>query len=170
MTFLSTGVGLLVAVVLGTAAVAKIRDPGPFVTAVGTLVPAKAGRYVAWTVIAAESLAAIASLVPVTLGPGLALAAVLFGAFAVVALRSARAPAPLPCACFGRVKATLGWPHVIRNVILTLLTAAGLAATLLGDAQAAWSEPAVMILVAGSAVILAGVAISVDHLIALFAS
>ncbi|MFC0626199.1 MauE/DoxX family redox-associated membrane protein [Kribbella deserti] len=170
MTIFSTGVGLLVAVVLGTAAVAKIREPGPFVTAVRTLVPAKAAKPVAWIVIGAESLAAIASLLPITLGFGLALAVVLFGAFAAVAVRSAKAPAPLPCACFGRVKTSLGWPHAIRNLLLTLLAASGLAAVVLGGSGAAWSQPAVMMLVAAIALVLAAIAISIDHLIALFAS
>lgn len=167
---LSTGVAVLVAVVLGTAAVAKLRDPGPFVTAVGTLVAARVSKQVAWIVIAAEALAAITSLVPATRGAGLTLAALLFAAFALVALRSARAPAPLPCACFGRVKATLGWPHVIRNVLLTVAAGVGSAAVLFGDQGDAWSQPATMILVAGIALVLAAVAISVDHLVALFAS
>jgi len=167
---ISTGVGLLVAVVLGTAAVAKVRAPGPFVTAVGTLVGARISKTVAWTVIVAEALAAIASLVPATRGPGLGLATLLFGAFALVALRSARAPAPLPCACFGRVKASLGWPHVIRNLLLTVAAGIGLAAVLFGEPGDAWSQPALTILVAGIALLLAGVAISVDHLVALFAS
>ncbi|WBQ01972.1 MauE/DoxX family redox-associated membrane protein [Kribbella sp. CA-293567] len=170
MTLFSTGVGLLIAVVLGTAAVAKVRDPGPFVTAVGTLVPRGVSRTVAWTVIGAELLAAVASLVPATLPAGLALAVVLFAAFALVALRSARAPAPLPCACFGAVKADLGWPHVVRNVVLTALAGTALAIVLLGDLGSAWSQPAVMLLVAAIAVVLAAVAISLDHLIALFAS
>jgi hypothetical protein len=170
MTLFSTGVGLLIAVVLGTAAVAKIREPGPFVTAVGTLVPRSVRKQVAWIVIGAELLAAVTSLVPFTLAFGLALAIVLLAAFAVVALRSALAPAPLPCACFGSVKATLGWPHVVRNVILTGLAAAGLVTLLAGGQGNAWSQPALMILVAAIAVLLAAVAISVDHLIALFAS
>lgn len=166
---LSTGAALLVAIVLGTAAVAKVRDPGPFVTAVGTIVATRASKQLAWTVIVAEALAAIAGLVPATRGPGLALATLLFAVFALVALRSARAPTPLPCACFGRVKATLGWPHVIRNVLLTAAAGAGLAAVLFGDPGDAWPQPAAMILVTGIALILAGIAISVDQLVALFA-
>ncbi len=170
MTLFATGVGLLIAVVLGTAAVAKVREPGPFVTSVGTLVPRAFSKPVAWIVIGAELLAAVTSLVPATLALGLTLAIVLFAAFAVVALRSARAPVPLPCACFGSVKASLGWPHVVRNVLLTGLAGAGLGAVFLGAPGSAWSQPTVMILVAASALILAAVAISVDHLIALFAS
>jgi hypothetical protein len=170
MTLFSTGVGLLVAVVLGTAAVAKIRDPGPFVTAVGTLVPAGTSKSVAWLIISAELLAAVAAVVPATHGFGLALAVVLFSVFALVALRSAKAPAPLPCACFGRVKASLGWPHVIRNVILTGLAAAGLATVVFGSTSSVWSQPALLMIVAAIALVLAGIAISVDHLIALFAS
>lgn len=170
MTLFSTGAGLLVAVVLGTAAVAKVREPGPFVAAVGALVPRRMSKAVAWLVIGAELLAAVTCLVPVTLAFGLALAVVLFAAFALVAVRSARAPAPLPCACFGAVKASLGWPHVVRNALLTAVAGAGLVAVLAGGPGNAWSQPVLMILVAATALVLAAVAISVDHLIALFAS
>lgn len=123
------GISYALAAVLITAAVGKLVDITGFATAVGLALPrgwSAAGPAVARAVVAFELIAGVAALVPVLRTAGLLIATLLFAAFTVVAVRSARSPVGrLRCSCFGPGGETLGWPHVVRNAGLTLAAAAG---------------------------------------------
>lgn len=58
--------------------------------------------------------------------PALLAAALLFAAFTLLALYSARAEKAVACSCFGTARSALGWPHVWRNVTLFVLAVTGL--------------------------------------------
>lgn len=85
--------------------------------------------------------------------PALAAATLLLAAFTLLALYSARAGNPVPCSCFGRSRAPLGWPHVWRNLVLTCLSGAGLGCALaVGGASAPSAAGAALAVAAALAI------------------
>lgn len=98
--------------------------------------------------------------------PALVAATVLFAAFALLALYSVRAEKAVTCSCFGKAESALGWPHVWRNAVLTVLAAAGLGCSLaLGPELPALGGAAVAL---AAAVAVTAVAFYFDDLVDLF--
>jgi len=157
-------VGLIVALVLGCAATTKARHPAAFVVAVRSTLPDALTpwcRPVAWTTIGLEGVAAVACLVPSTRRSGLILASLLLVSFALVALRSATGARRIPCACFGRGTAVLGWRHVVRN---SLLGAAAVTGALAPPVANTVLPAELMPLAIVGSLVLAGTAVFVDDL------
>lgn len=98
--------------------------------------------------------------------PALIAATVLFTAFALLALYSARAEKAVTCSCFGKAESALGWPHVWRNAVLTGLAAGGLGCSLaLGPGLPSLGGAAVAL---AAAVPVTAVAFYFDDLVDLF--
>ncbi|MFB4313076.1 MauE/DoxX family redox-associated membrane protein [Actinomadura sp. 21ATH] len=147
---LAVGARYLLAVVFAVAAYGKVRHArgfGNFVTTVRRLAGFAQGRArrVAGAVVAVEIVTACLLAVP----PGVPgawagplLAAGLLVLFTAVALRAVRAGVFTECGCFGRYGSVMGYPLIVRNV---LLLAAALPAALVAPAApgAALIVPAV---------------------------
>ncbi|MFD6443880.1 MauE/DoxX family redox-associated membrane protein [Promicromonospora sp. NPDC060204] len=130
---------LAVAGVLLASGVAKVRGDANRETWKALLdrVPGLLGRLPVDVVsslhIGVEILLAVALLVAIApplapvAAPALAAAALMFTGFTGIALYSATGAA-VTCSCFGRSTTSLGWPHVVRNVALTVLAVGGLVA------------------------------------------
>ncbi|MDT0302462.1 MauE/DoxX family redox-associated membrane protein [Streptomonospora wellingtoniae] len=63
----------------------------------------------------------------------LSAAVLLLSAFTALAAYAARSGTAIPCSCFGRSNAPLGWPHVWRNLALTGVALSGLVCTVAAD-------------------------------------
>ncbi|MDT0329999.1 MauE/DoxX family redox-associated membrane protein [Nocardiopsis lambiniae] len=98
--------------------------------------------------------------------PALVAATLLFAAFALLALYSVRAEKAVTCSCFGKAESALGWPHVWRNAVLTVLAAAGLGCSLALGPELPTPGGAAVALAAAVAV--AAVAFYFDDLVDLF--
>ncbi|MEW2355923.1 MauE/DoxX family redox-associated membrane protein [Spirillospora sp. NPDC029432] len=116
----------LLAAVFAVAAYGKVRRArgfGNFVTTVRKLTglaPERARR-VAGAVVAAEIVTACLLAVPPALPgapAGPLLAAGLLALFTAAALRAVRAGVFTECGCFGRYGSVMGYPLIVRNVLL----------------------------------------------------
>jgi len=165
----------LLGVVFAVSAAGKLRSRSTvraFVTSVLDMrvVPRPLTAAVAWAVIAAETVTAIALLLPsppVVAAAALTLAALMLAAFLgaiVVVLRRGR---PLSCRCFGVSSAPLGPPHLVRNAVLVAVAAVGLAGWLAG---AAVVDLPVLAVTAPAALAVALLVVRLDDLVALFAA
>lgn len=119
--------GTLVLVFLASAA-GKISNFGGFVAAIRQLglVPGSWPRPVARLVVAAEVAAAVLLLLPNGLA-GFVLVMLLCAMFGVVIELSVRRDIRVPCPCFGASADLLNRRHLLRNGILVMLAAIGLA-------------------------------------------
>ncbi len=99
--------------------------------------------------------------------PALGAATVLFAAFTLLALYSARPGNAVPCSCFGASPNPLGWPHVWRNLVLTGIAAAGLACALAVGAELPSSPGGIAVALVAAAAITA-VTFCFDDLVDLF--
>ncbi|MFD6099499.1 MauE/DoxX family redox-associated membrane protein [Nocardiopsis flavescens] len=101
--------------------------------------------------------------------PALLAAALLFAAFTLLALYSARAEKAVACSCFGTARSALGWPHVWRNGVLAVLAAVGLVcAVTVGPAPP--SSPGAAAVAAVAAVAVTAATFYFDDLVDLFRS
>ncbi|WP_306368059.1 MauE/DoxX family redox-associated membrane protein [Nocardiopsis sp. CC223A] len=98
--------------------------------------------------------------------PALLAAAVLFAAFTLLALYSARAENAVACSCFGTGRSVLGWPHVWRNLVLSALAATGLGCAVV--AGPVLPSPNAAAVAAGAAAALTAVTFYFDDLVDLF--
>lgn len=161
------GARCLLLVVFAVSAVGKLRDPRAFRRATVALVPLArpVGGVVAVGVIAAESAVVVLLAVPATARAGLVAGLGLLGVFTVAIGAALRRGATEPCRCFGASATPLGARHLVRNAILLLAAASGLAAGALpGDAQ-----PWGLVFVGAAAVVLAVLVVQFDVLAELFA-
>jgi hypothetical protein len=76
-------------------------------------------------VVAGEVSVVVLLGLPATVAVGFGAAAVLLVALSVVVARTVIGAVPVPCRCFGPSRQPLGWPHVVRNVLLLLSAVAG---------------------------------------------
>lgn len=136
---IGTGCAALVAVVFGFAAFGKLRDRAAwteFVTTTGAMLPTRRlpVRPVAVVVAGAECVTALLAVVALGIRSAaaevatLSLAAVLFAAFLVGIAGVVRAGRRVRCRCFGARGAVFGRGHLVRDGVLLLTVACGLAA------------------------------------------
>lgn len=150
-------------VVFAVSAVSKFRNYPAFVRATRALVPV-GPRPVAAVVVVTEC--AIVVLLPIVPVLGLAVAAVLLGAFGVAIVGALRRGETAPCRCFGASARPLGVAQVVRNGLLAGLAVAGvLAAFAAPDAP----HPAGVAIAVFSGLVLAVLTISFDDVIDLVA-
>jgi hypothetical protein len=139
----------LLVVVFAGAVAGKLRSArafGEFVDSVAVLAPAwLPERRVGALVVAAEGVAAVLLLVPVTRLAGYALSVLMLAAFAIGIARVVHKGQRVRCSCFGSGGGLLGRGHIVRN---TLLIAAACAGAL--DGGAATTPGALVALTAGA--------------------
>ncbi|WP_217211873.1 MauE/DoxX family redox-associated membrane protein [Streptomyces sp. AC550_RSS872] len=171
MTYLFLGCRALLLVVFLAAVAGKARGRAAFAEFASSVValrllPRKASRAAAAAVVGTEAAAAVLLAFPATALAGFVVAIGLLVAFVtgiVMALRGGRA---VPCRCFGASATPLGPVHVVRNLALTAVGLAGLAA---GLTSSAWPAHAGGVAVtAATAAIGALILIRFDDLAFLF--
>ena len=138
MALIGVGCTALVAVVFGVAAFGKLRGPAAwaeFVTTTSAMLPARPFpvRLVAVVVAAAECVTALLAVVALATSAtaaavaALSLAAALFAAFLAGITGVVRSGRRVRCRCFGGGGAVFGRNHLVRNGVLLLTVACGLA-------------------------------------------
>jgi hypothetical protein len=117
---------------------------------------------VATTLTCTEALIVALILVPATTFAGFLLSFALLTVLTIGILRILQQRSAVPCRCFGASKAPLGARHVVRNVGLMLLAAAGGAGTLARPVSAGIQES---VLALGVGAVLAVLAITFEDLV-----
>jgi hypothetical protein len=119
----------LLVVVFAGAVAGKLRSArafGEFVDSVAVLAPAwLPARRVGTLVVAAEGVAAVLLLVPVTRLAGYALSVLMLAAFAIGIARVVHKGQRVRCSCFGGGGGLLGRGHIARNTLLIAAACAG---------------------------------------------
>jgi hypothetical protein len=125
----AVGCQLAIGVVFAVAAVSKVRDFGGFADGLRRmgLLPPKLVRPVAATVVAGEIATVLLLAIPGTLAIGFACAAVLLAGFTVTIVLALRRASAAACRCFGASERPLSQVHVVRNALLLVIVACGLA-------------------------------------------
>ncbi|MFI6318391.1 MauE/DoxX family redox-associated membrane protein [Nonomuraea sp. NPDC050556] len=118
----------------------------------------------AGTAAGAELAVPVLLAVPVSVRLGFSVACLLLAAFTVAIVAALRRKVSASCRCFGASSAPLGRAHVVRNTLLFLVSALGLA---LGTG--APIEPAGWVITAAAAAVAAVLVARLDDLLALFA-
>ncbi|MFD1497354.1 MauE/DoxX family redox-associated membrane protein [Streptosporangium lutulentum] len=170
MAYVVLACQVLVAVVFAAAVISKWSGKAfaEFTASTGRLLPPRlAGWRPARGVFAAELAAVVLLAVPTTAVIGFALSAVLLTGFAAGIAGALRRGERTPCRCFGAAGTRLGPAHLVRNLVLAVIAAVGLAVSLSAPAAPVQPAPAAVLVVAS----LAGAAlvIRMDDLITLFA-
>ncbi|MEV8637014.1 MauE/DoxX family redox-associated membrane protein [Streptosporangium sp. NPDC051023] len=171
MAYLSFICRLLLALVFFVAVATKVRgrsDLAQFRAAVrefGVGLPWSSAA--SGAVIAGELVAASLMLIDAVAPVGLGLAAVLLAAFTGAIGSAVRRGATTSCRCFGASDQPLGVRHVVRNVILLSITAAGMTGTLLAPGGVGGLDVTALFLSGFVAVVLATLVIAYDDLVAL---
>jgi multisubunit Na+/H+ antiporter MnhB subunit len=125
------------------------------------------GPRVAAAVVLAEAAIAVSVGLPWTVRPGLTFATVVLGALAIGVFLVVRSGLSTSCQCFGESGAPMGLMHVIRNVVLCAVAAAGvITAALAGNAS---PRPAGAALAGGVAAAAALCTFYLEDLVTLFA-
>jgi len=178
MTYLLVACGVVLTGVFATSAASKLRGRAAFaefVTAtarIGGFRPDQA-RPMAMVVAGAEAAIVLgfitAALAASRVLAGLATAgsALLLAVFTGAIVRAMRRGAAVPCRCFGASKTPLGRRHLVRNAVLLVAAALGLATAL--AAGSAPVHPAGLAVAAGAGVLVAILAIATDEIADLFA-
>jgi hypothetical protein len=172
MIYLVAGARLLLGVVFLLAALSKIRrrgDRAEFTEATGALLPARFYRYrrpVAALVITAELATVALVALPATAALGLLLAALVLTAFTVAIGAALGRSRPVSCRCFGSGRSELSRLHMVRNLSLAALAAAGAAGALAGGGTGTVALPGLLLL-AGGAVLVAVLLTRLDDLAAI---
>ncbi|RSN62045.1 MULTISPECIES: MauE/DoxX family redox-associated membrane protein [Actinomadura] len=131
MQYVALAARCTIAAVFLVAVVGKLRGRTAFAEfrrSVPGLAPGLPATATAVAVVAAEAAAAALQATARTAPAGLALAGAVLLAFAAAVHRSLRAGRPAACRCFGTGTAPVGRVHVVRNLALAAVAAAGLAA------------------------------------------
>src|SRR6185369_13989938 len=156
MTALELGCRALVAVVLGVAAVSKLRDLEGFTEALRDFgVPARLARPPLAAVIAALEAISVALLVGAP-GLGDALAFALLAIFTVGLARVSRSGRQVACRCFGMRTAPVGAAQLVRNTVILAVIGIGVAARLASHAALALPTQAIAVAcgaLAGAAIV-----------------
>ncbi|MEU7853423.1 MauE/DoxX family redox-associated membrane protein [Nonomuraea sp. NPDC049141] len=143
----------LIAGVLVLAVVSKLRGPTDVESAVSELLKVArqpVGRRLVRLLIAAELGVAALVIAPGTAPAGLAAATVLMWGFAAFVAMIVRQRRRIPCPCFGPSRTPLGPVHVVRNVALGAVAAAGAAALAYAPATALQPGEVVVTLIAAA--------------------
>ncbi|MFE1166438.1 MauE/DoxX family redox-associated membrane protein [Nocardiopsis sp. NPDC058789] len=167
-TYLSLSFQLAVAGVLLVSAVAKTRSTANQETwqvllgQLGQLGRRVSPRAASHAHVAAEFVVGAALLLgPLARVPALTAAAVMLGSFTLLAAYSALSGRAIRCPCFGRSSTPLGWPHAVRNLVLTAMAALALA----GDTPDVWPSPGEAVLAAASAMVAVLLSVFLDDIL-----
>ncbi|MED7955121.1 MauE/DoxX family redox-associated membrane protein [Streptomyces sp. BE303] len=159
----------VVALVFAVSALAKLRAPGDFASALRAMavVPRRLNRPVVIAVPLVEAAVALLVWLP---GPvatwAFAAAGGLLALFAAVLVSVLWRRIDVSCPCFGAAGVPVGRAHVVRNLLLAGVAAAGLVASTAPDPGGL--EPAAVALVLLVAVGASALAIATDTLVELF--
>jgi hypothetical protein len=173
ISYLVVGCRVLLGAVFLVSAASKLRtrgDFGQFVAAVARfgLVPAERVRAAAAAVVAVELAIPVLLLVPATVPVGFAVALGLLGVFTAAIGRALRRGVQAPCRCFGVSASPVGRRHLVRNLLLGVVAAAGIAGaftTVPGDPHVGGVAVAT-----AAGLVLAGLTVVADELVDLFAA
>lgn len=129
MSYLVLGCRGVLAWIFLVSLFGKVRGPaayGVFVRATGRLlsVSGRAGRVLAALTVAAECLVVVALVAPAAVGFAAAIA--LLCVFSGALVRALRRGEDTGCHCFGASTTPVGLHHVVRNLVLVAVAAAGL--------------------------------------------
>jgi hypothetical protein len=167
MAYLQLGCGILLAVVFGWSVVGKLRSRTAFRGFADSLAPlVRRTTPVAVLLTGAEAL--VPALLPVVPVLGFGLAAVVLAVLTAGVLTAVRRRLTIRCRCFGGTGTRLGVRHVVRNLLLFVVSGLGLAVTATAGPTPS-TGGAGMFLSAGVAVVLATVVIHLDDLVELWA-
>jgi hypothetical protein len=165
MAYLLLTVQLIVGGVFVVSAFGKVRAQAAFVRSLADFGVSVRFRALVGVVVTATEIAAVVLvLVPATAVPGLVLGAVLFLSFAVVVGMMVRRGRRPQCRCFGVESAPLRGAHVMRNVVLAALAAAGAAAGVVMNTTPVFSAGSFVVAVLVAAVVVA-VVVGLDDLL-----
>ncbi|MER7108739.1 MauE/DoxX family redox-associated membrane protein [Streptomyces sp. NPDC000229] len=171
MQYAEIGMRCLIGTVFMAAAVSKLAGRRSFAAFAGSVaelnvLPPALTRWAAIAVVCGECLVCLLLLVPAAPAAvlGFTGAAVLLCLFAVVIGRVVAAGARTACRCFGASTVPLGVRHIVRNVVLACLAAAGVVA-----AQATGPvHPAGLVVAALSGLLAGGLVVGLDTVVDLF--
>lgn len=172
MEYVLIGLRSLIALVFVISVASKLRSRlarAEFVAATARLSPrpltAGQARWLAAGVVAAELAAVVLVAVSVTTPIGFAVAVALLlgftGAIALALRRGERAP----CRCFGSAEQPLGYPQVVRNLVLLAAALLGLVG---GQLPAASPHLAGALVAVGAGALVATVMAMADDITSLF--
>jgi hypothetical protein len=170
MMYLALACRCLVGVTFLVSVSGKLRSRPAFRAFVSWLaalpVPLVRGRPgpVAAVIAAAEALIVVLVALPWTVRPGLTLAAVVLGVFTAGTWLAVARGTDAPCQCFGVSASPLGRRHVVRDALMAVAALTGAAAVGPGGAR-----PAGAALSLGAGLVVAGIVVFLDDLVALFA-
>lgn len=172
MIYIALGCRCLIGIVFAVSAASKLRNRAAFTRFASWLAGLSAlpfrGRRSAVTITLSETVVVVLVGLPWTVAYGLVLAALALAVLATGVLLVARSGASESCQCFGVSADPLGFPHVIRNVALCGVAAAGaVSAALAGSAS---PRPAGAALALGIALAAALCTVYLDDLLELFTS
>jgi hypothetical protein len=169
VVYVALAIRSLVVVVFGVSAFGKLRSRAAFATfrswvaSVPVWVAPRRPDLVAATLAGAEAVIVVLVALPWTATAGLALALVTLAVFTAGTWIAVARGTDAPCQCFGASAAPLGPRHVLRDALLCVLAAAGVAVAGAGGARPAG---VLMSLAVGLAVAL--FVVHLDDLAALF--
>ncbi|HWO58957.1 MAG TPA: MauE/DoxX family redox-associated membrane protein [Umezawaea sp.] len=168
MTYLTVGCRALLGIVFVVAAVGKLRGSSAFTGFVGSIrrmriLPPALALPIAVAVVVAESVAALALIVPVRDSGTLAfgLAALLLLTLTAGIARALSSGNDEPCRCFGRSETPLGARHVARNLALFAVAVGGLLCSL-GNAP---TDPGVSVVAAVAGMVTGSLVVMFDDLV-----
>jgi uncharacterized membrane protein YphA (DoxX/SURF4 family) len=137
MGYLDLAMRAAIGIVFAVACTSKLRNRIAFQRFRRSLevlklpAPAKP-RVIAPVVVAAEVATVVSLAAPFAVAIGFTVALALLLAFVLSIVRALTGGVQVPCQCFGSDGSTLAGRHVVRNVLLVVLSATGLAAQLSG--------------------------------------
>jgi hypothetical protein len=172
MAYLTYGCCWTLLLVFAASAATKLRGAGSFAAfraAFAAMAPA-ARRFagpVAAVVVAAELAVVVLLAAPAAAPVGLAVAAILLGAFTTAMATAVRRGSRTPCRCFGASSTPIGRRHLARNGALLAVAATGLLGWTSGPGA---TTPAGLAVTALTSAVLAALTVSFDSLVDLFAS
>ncbi|MGP3934221.1 MauE/DoxX family redox-associated membrane protein [Nonomuraea sp. KM88] len=173
MQYVALGLRCAISLVFLVAVLGKLRSKNAFGRFAGSVpdvlpgLPSRVTVAVGAAVVAAEASVVVLLVAEGTAPAGLVLAGAVLLTFCAAIGRVIRTGARTPCRCFGATASPLGGRHLIRNLLLVLAAAAGVAAHREAPPDSLHPAGAVIALVAGAAAALAVVLL--DDLADLFA-
>lgn len=177
LDYVGFGCYCLVGLVFAVSSASKLRGRtafDQFVKAAGILTVATipgyqasrdGARRIGAAVVAGELAVPVLLVVPGTAGIGLGIAVLLLTVFGVGIVAAMRRGLRTSCGCFGSSSTPLGTRHLVRNAMLVIAAATGLA---FGPDRVGQADPAGLAVAGAGALILAVLVVRLDDLIDLF--
>ncbi|MEU4712596.1 MauE/DoxX family redox-associated membrane protein [Micromonospora purpureochromogenes] len=160
----------VIAVVFAVSAAAKLRNRAAYRAfeaglAAMEVVPPRVRRPVAMTVVTAEALVPVLVVVPATALPGLVVTLGLLTGLTLAVLTVTTRGTRAACPCFGAKVAPFGRRHLVRNIALIMVAAAGLLSGVTVTDGAVTTGGVLLAL--GAAVVLAALVVVFDDIVEL---